>query len=202
MKAILIPVEDHAAMEAVLTTALRLAERFGSYMEGVALGPDLAQISGADFSLGGVVFDERTQRELLTEAYEIFSTFMQSHGVAREQTEANQPYFGWRGDSLVTDEGVGEYGRIFDVIADRPAGGGHSAAAQIDARMGAFRIRPAAADRAAAAAGEARRMYRDRLEREPRVGAQRRFRHAAASRRARRAGDDGAGHKAAGSRRK
>ena len=124
MKAILIPVEDHAAMEAVLTTALRLAERFGSYMEGVALGPDLAQISGADFSLGGVVFDERTQRELLTEAYEIFSTFMQSHGVARAQTEANQPYFGWRGDSLVTDEGVGEYGRIFDVIAvGRPAAG-------------------------------------------------------------------------------
>ena len=67
MKSILIPVEDHVAMESVFKTALRLAERFGSYMEGVALGPDLSQITKADFSLGGIVFDERTRRELLDE---------------------------------------------------------------------------------------------------------------------------------------
>ncbi|MGB8277078.1 MAG: universal stress protein [Methylovirgula sp.] len=126
MKAILIPVEDHAAMGAVLETALRLAERFGSYMEGVALGPDLAQITAADFSLGGIVFDERTRRELLAEAYDIFASFMQIHGVARAQEDAQKPYYGWRGDTLITDEGIGEYGRIFDVIAvGRPAAGIH-----------------------------------------------------------------------------
>lgn len=126
MKAILIPVEDHAGIGAVLETALRLAERFGSYMEGVALGPDLAQITAADFSLGGIVFDERTRRELLAEAYDIFATFMQSHGVARAQEDAQKPYYGWRGDTLITDEGIGEYGRIFDVIAvGRPAAGIH-----------------------------------------------------------------------------
>lgn len=126
MKAILIPVETHAAMEAVLATALRLAERFGSYMEGIALGPDLAQITAADFSFGNVVFDDRTRRELLAEAYNIFSTFMATHEVARAQGDAQKPCFGWRGDMLVTDEGVGEYGRIFDVIAvGRPAAGIH-----------------------------------------------------------------------------
>lgn len=126
MKAILIPVEDHAGIGAVLETALRLAERFGSYMEGVALGPDLAQITAADFSLGGIVFDERTRRELLAEAYDIFATFMQIHGVARAQEDAQKPYYGWRGDTLITDEGIGEYGRIFDVIAvGRPAAGIH-----------------------------------------------------------------------------
>lgn len=124
MKSILIPVEDHAAMDAVFETVLRLAERFGSYMEGVALGPDLAQITAADFSLGGFVFDERTRRELLTEAYEIFSHFMESHGIARAPNEADKPYFGWRGDTLITDEGIGEYGRVFDLIAvGRPAPG-------------------------------------------------------------------------------
>jgi nucleotide-binding universal stress UspA family protein len=131
MKAILIPVEEHAAIASVCETALRLAEKFGSYMEGVALGPDLAQITAADFSLGGIVYDERTRRELLDEAHAIFSTFMQSHGVApapgaADQTSSGQATFGWRGDSLLTDEGVGEYGRIFDVIAiGRPAQGIH-----------------------------------------------------------------------------
>ncbi len=200
MKAILIPVEDHAAMGAVLETALRLAEKFGSYMEGVALGPDLAQITAADFSLGGIVFDERTRRELLAEAYDIFSNFMQSHGIAHTPAEAGKPYFGWRGDTLITDEGVGEYGRIFDVIAvGRPAQGIHQPR-KSTLEWALFEIRPAALDRAAASPGKTRRMYRDCLEREPEIGAQRRLRHAAASFCARCAGDDGARHKACGSR--
>lgn len=124
MKSILIPVEEHAAMGAVLETALRLAERFGSYMEGVALGPDLAQIAAADFSLGGIVFDERTRRELIGEAFDIFLGFMQGHAVAETPGTAGKPAYAWRGDTLITDEGVGEYGRIFDVIAvGRPAQG-------------------------------------------------------------------------------
>lgn len=123
MKSILIPVEDHATMDAVLETALRLAECFGSYMEGIALGPDLSQITAADFSLGGIVFDERTRRELLDDAQNIFSRFMEKHGIGCEKTNA-KPYFGWRGDTLATDEAIGEYGRVFDLIAvGRPAAG-------------------------------------------------------------------------------
>jgi nucleotide-binding universal stress UspA family protein len=126
MKSILIPVEDHAGMEAVFETALRLAEVFGSYMEGVALGPDLTQIAAADFSLGGIVFDDRTRRELLGEAHDLFGHFMQGHGIGEHAAEPGQPSCAWRGDVLVTDEGVGEYGRIFDVIAvGRPATGIH-----------------------------------------------------------------------------
>lgn len=132
MKSILIPVEDHAAMPSVLETALRLAEKFGSYMEGVALGPDLAQIAAADFSLGGIVFDDRTRRELIGEAQDIFINFMKSHAVAETSgadgkpgsAPSSTPGFSWHGDTLITDEGVGEYGRIFDVIAiGRPASG-------------------------------------------------------------------------------
>jgi nucleotide-binding universal stress UspA family protein len=124
MKSILVPVEDHAAMPSVLQTALRLAERVGGYMEGVALGPDLAQIAAADFSLGGIVFDDRTRRELISEAQDIFVGFMRSHAVAEAPGADGKASYTWRGESLVTDEGVGEYGRIFDLIAiGRPASG-------------------------------------------------------------------------------
>lgn len=126
MKSILIPIEDHVAIGAVLATALRLAERFGSTMEGVALGPDLAQITAADFSLGGIVFDERTRLELLGECADIFNGFMAANGVAandRGDTRGT-PSFLWRGDTLITDEGLGDYGRIFDVIVvGKPASG-------------------------------------------------------------------------------
>lgn len=124
MKSILVPVEDHATMDAVLETALRLAECFGSYIEGVALGPDLSQITAADFSLGGIVFDERTRRELLDDAQDIFSAFMEKHGVSCERSAAKTPYFGWRGETLATDEAIGEYGRVFDlIVVGRPAAG-------------------------------------------------------------------------------
>ncbi|TAL80594.1 MAG: universal stress protein [Beijerinckiaceae bacterium] len=126
MKSILIPVEDHAAIGSVLTTALRLAERFGSYMEGVALGPDFAQITAADFSLGGMIVDDQARHELLNEAYEIFSGFVQSNAIARTQDDTGKPHCSWRGDTLITDEGIGEYGRIFDVlVVGRPAAGFH-----------------------------------------------------------------------------
>ncbi len=192
MKSILIPVEDHAAMESVLETALRLAERFGSYMEGVALGPDLAQITAADFSLGGIVFDERTRRELLDDAHDIFSHFMEKHGIGAEKANSSGPSFGWRGEILATDEAIGEYGRVFDIIAVGRPGLRHSAAAQIDARMGALRMRQAGVDRPASRAGKTRRAHRHRMERELRDRAHGRVRHAFAAQSAGCARDDGA----------
>jgi nucleotide-binding universal stress UspA family protein len=124
MKAILIPVEDHATMDSVFRTALLFARKFGSYMEGVALGPDLAEMVAADFSLGGVVFDDRTRRELLDLSFSKFESFMLSHGIKRYDDPSSFPSFGWLGETLVSDNGIGEYGRVFDVIAvGRPGGG-------------------------------------------------------------------------------
>jgi nucleotide-binding universal stress UspA family protein len=124
MKAILIPVEDHSAMESVLETSLLFAQKFGSYMEGAALGPDLAEMVAADFSLGGVIFDDRTRRELLDHAYARFETFMLAHSIKRYDERSQAPSFGWTGDALISDNGIGEYGRVFDVIAvGRPGNG-------------------------------------------------------------------------------
>ena len=67
MKSILIPVETHTGMSAVLDRRL-LAQKFDSYIEGVALEPGLTQIVAADFSLDGIVFDDAVRRDLLDEA--------------------------------------------------------------------------------------------------------------------------------------
>ncbi len=124
MKSILIPVEAHAAISAVLETARLLALRFGSYMEGVALGPDLTQIVAADFSLDGVMFDDGVRRDLLEDARGTFETFMHHHGIEPHAGDWQKPSYGWTKEVLVSDNGVGEYGRVFDIIAvGRPGPG-------------------------------------------------------------------------------
>lgn len=117
MKSILIPVEAHAAMSAVLETARLLAQKFGSYMEGVALGPDLTQIVAADFSLDGVVFDDTVRRDILDDARATFETFMHDHAIEPQSAQAQGPCYSWTKETLISDNGVGEYGRVFDIIA-------------------------------------------------------------------------------------
>ncbi len=124
MKAILIPVEEHAVMGAALETALLLARRFDSYMEGVALGPDIADLVGADFSLSGIVADDRARRDFLDHGRNFFETFMAANKIPRQGADAAGPSFGWAGDALVSDNGIGEYGRIFDaIVVGRPGPG-------------------------------------------------------------------------------
>ncbi len=53
MKTILIPTEDNDAMRSVLETALLLAKRCDSYMEGFALRWSIAEFGGLDV-MGGV----------------------------------------------------------------------------------------------------------------------------------------------------
>ncbi|QAY94774.1 universal stress protein [Methylovirgula ligni] len=126
MKSILIPVETHAGMSAVLETARLLAQKFASYIEGVALGPDLTQIVAADFSLDGIVFDYAVRRDLLDEARKTFESFMRDAAIPprSEAADASAPSYGWVRDGLISDTGVGEYGRVFDIIAvGRPGPG-------------------------------------------------------------------------------
>ncbi len=127
MKSILVPVEAHSGMAAVLETARLLAQKFGSYIEGVALGPDLTQIVAADFSLDGIVFDDAVRRDIFDEARQIFESFMHDSGIPPQggpPDDATAPSYGWRRPNLVSDTGVGEYGRVFDIIAvGRPSPG-------------------------------------------------------------------------------
>ncbi|MEW6435644.1 MAG: universal stress protein [Pseudomonadota bacterium] len=128
MKSILVPVEAHSGIAAVLETARLLAQKFGSYIEGVALGPDLTQIVAADFSLDGIVFDDAVRRDIYDEAHKTFESFMHESGIPPHVgtlgDDTTAPSYGWLRRGLVSDTGVGEYGRVFDIIAvGRPGPG-------------------------------------------------------------------------------
>jgi nucleotide-binding universal stress UspA family protein len=121
MKAILVLIEKHDAVQSVLETALLLARRYGSYVEGVPLlwaTPDLA--------LGDIVVAfpvEHYGREIAAEAQRArrtFEAFMQKNDVPRSTTRTTSLSSGW----LSAPQGetfVGNYGRAFDVIVmNRP----------------------------------------------------------------------------------
>ena len=113
-------------MEAVLATALLFAQPFASTIEGVPLGPDAGDMIAADFSMSGVIFDDKTRRAMLKHAAETFEGFMTRHGVPRRAKEAAGPSFSWMGETLVSPAGVGAYGRTFDIlVVGRPGTGSH-----------------------------------------------------------------------------
>lgn len=123
MKSILIPVDDHDLMPAAMQVALGVARKFDSYVEGAALGPDVAELVAADFSMSGALIDDRARRELFDRARRIFEKFMLEHGVERHR-ENGGPGFGWFGETIVSDASIGEYGRVFDlIVVGRPGSG-------------------------------------------------------------------------------
>lgn len=127
MKSILVPVEDHDRMEGVLALAVLYARTFAATIEGVPLGPDVAEMVAADFSMSGVIFDDRTRRAFLRDAGTTFESFMETAGVPRRDAAgAEGPSFGWRGETLMPPATIGELGRVFDlVVLGRPGSTSH-----------------------------------------------------------------------------
>ncbi|HEX3179822.1 MAG TPA: universal stress protein [Beijerinckiaceae bacterium] len=114
MRSILVPVADHAHTDAVFQAALMLARRFDSYVEGLAIGPDLSGLAGFEIPMGGPMPDETMWRDLAEQAREQFETFMSAHlpRTAAPRTGA----FAWSAQKLVGDLSLGSYGRVFDII--------------------------------------------------------------------------------------
>jgi nucleotide-binding universal stress UspA family protein len=126
MKTILVPVESHDAMRSTLATALALARRFDSYIEGFALRFRVNEFIAVD--MAGAIPLETLREESLDEAWRarsLFETFMGEHGVPRADaagggtgggSTARGPSFGWLEDAPEGENFVGSYGRVFDVI--------------------------------------------------------------------------------------
>ena len=124
MKSILVPVEDHDRMADVIVSALTVARVFESYVEGIPLGPDIADMVAADFSMSGVIFDERTRRAFLRHATDVFEDEMKARAIPRRSEDAKGLSYGWMGETLVSPASVGEYGRVFDLlVVGRPGSG-------------------------------------------------------------------------------
>ena len=115
-RTILVPIEEHGSMKATLETALLLARKFDSYIEGFALRvATTAAYAVAD--VGAAIpqleqdIAENTQRN-----QSLFENFMQEHGVARGGA-ATALSSSWLEDTPKDDRFVGSHGRLFDVIA-------------------------------------------------------------------------------------
>jgi nucleotide-binding universal stress UspA family protein len=117
MKTILVPTEAHDRMNAILESALLLARRFESYIEGFALQANVESFLAMD-PAGGILLESLIQSadEASQQARGVFEGFMQSHGVAPVSSGGPSPSFGWLGERRAGDSLVGSYGRVFDIV--------------------------------------------------------------------------------------
>jgi len=122
MKTILVPTEHYESMRATLETALLLARRCDSYMEGFALRFGISEFVAVDMA-GGFPLEAFRQEGLEDEkqARQVFESFMQANNVPAASGTAGGLSYGWLSDAPEGENFVGSYGRVFDVtVLGRP----------------------------------------------------------------------------------
>lgn len=115
MKTILVPTEDHDAMQAVLEAAWLMAKSFDSYLEGFAIRP----MAGTYVTLepvSSLALTGAFDTEAAKHAREVFEGFMKSHDVAQGAQEPAALSYGWPMEEASDDAFLGSYGRVFDLI--------------------------------------------------------------------------------------
>jgi nucleotide-binding universal stress UspA family protein len=122
MKTVLVPTENHDAMRSALETALLLARRCDSYIEGFALRWTINQFIGGDVPVPiPLATYSQDIAEEANQARQIFESFMQEHNVPRSTTATGSLSFGWLDEAPEGESFIGSYGRVFDVIVmNRP----------------------------------------------------------------------------------
>jgi nucleotide-binding universal stress UspA family protein len=117
MKTILVPTESRGGMSAALATALLLARRFDSYIEGFALRFRVNEFVAVD--MAGAIPLETLRDESVEEARRaraVFEAFMAQNGVPGADRGSGALSFGWRDDAPEGESFVGSLGRVFDII--------------------------------------------------------------------------------------
>ena len=123
LKTILVPTEPHDYMTSTLETALLLARRFDSYIEGFALRPAIDNFVAMD-PISGMAMATVKQRdaEAATQAQGLFEGFMQAHQVPRSLEAKAGLAWSWFEAAPDGDDVVGSYGRVFDaIVLGRPS---------------------------------------------------------------------------------
>ena len=120
MKTILVPMENYDAMRSALETALLLARRYDSYIEGFALRLQINEFVIADM-VGALERYTQDIAEEAEKARQIFEAFMQKHDVPRSTATTEALSFGWLDNAPEGESFVGSYGRVFDaIVMNRP----------------------------------------------------------------------------------
>ena len=121
MKTILVPVEDHDSMAAVLQAACLVARRFDSYVEGFAVQPAASEFVALD-PLSSLTMPQIADGDVQIERHsrQMFESFMASHSVPPAPspfpTQPAQLSYAWVRPGAEFDTFIGSYGRVFDLI--------------------------------------------------------------------------------------
>ena len=119
MKTILVPTEHGSTMVSALDTALLLARKFDSFIEGFPLRPAVADLVAMDPDSGlTMVAVKESDAEMVRQAEALFRSFMENHGIAARHgaAQATSLSWAWHKDAPSGHDFVGSYGRVFDVI--------------------------------------------------------------------------------------
>ena len=122
MKTILVPMEPQEGMTSVLETALLLARRCTSYIEGFPLRFGISEFIAVD-PAGSIPLESYRQESLeeAAQARRLFEGFMQERNIPRSNAPTGGLSFGWLDDAPEGEGFVGSYGRVFDVtVLSRP----------------------------------------------------------------------------------
>ena len=123
MKTILVPLEESDVLPSILESALIVAKRFDSYIEGLYEQPGLTEVVVAGEGLGVTPPDlvetfQQQEKERAVRAHELFEAFMKEKGVPlngggdpKEHATA-----GWVEEDIPGRDLVGNRGRLFDLI--------------------------------------------------------------------------------------
>jgi nucleotide-binding universal stress UspA family protein len=122
MKTILVPMEPHDGMKAALETALVLARKCDSYIEGFPLRFGISEFVAVD-PAGSIPLESYRQESLeeAAQARKLFEGFMQERNIPRSSGAKAGLSFGWLDDAPEGEGFVGSYGRVFDItVLSRP----------------------------------------------------------------------------------
>src|SRR5665213_470473 len=115
MKTILIPTEDHDAMQAVLEAGLTIARIIDSYIEGIAARPAAGTYVTVE-PVSSLAISGAFDGDVARNSHALFDAFMKDHGVAPPDRPAVKLSYSSPKQDAFGDRFIGSYGRIFDLI--------------------------------------------------------------------------------------
>jgi nucleotide-binding universal stress UspA family protein len=127
MKNLLIPIEESELLPSVLESAILVARRFGSYLEGLHVRPDFAGSIAASGVGAPYVIEEfrREDWEGIQRAHKTFGAFMREHEIPCDtNADVSNPWACFRAEAPPGDEFIGQHARLFDLtIVGQPSRG-------------------------------------------------------------------------------
>ncbi|NIR29706.1 MAG: universal stress protein [Gammaproteobacteria bacterium] len=120
MRTILVPLHDEEVARSALDSAYLVAQRFGSYVEGLFVQPLPQIVAGEGITVPGAYVMQPVEegRELAARVRNLFERFTGERNVplGDVDTKSEGPSAGWREMEGLESQIVAEYGRLFDLI--------------------------------------------------------------------------------------